>query len=154
MLAPAFVALLIVLFGWATPWLQQARVNREMAILLSKLPALEINSSDRKQLLEWSASQLEGSPPLPAELDKVEFHGAAAISVAAHKAVLLKMENEQRASLVIVDSPLTHDNRFHSLHEGFGSASLWSDGRSSYVLLFNGTDRELHAYMTRMGIIA
>jgi hypothetical protein len=31
---------------------------------------------------------------------------------------------------------------------------LWSDGRHSYVLLFNGTDQELHAYMTKMGIIA
>jgi hypothetical protein len=59
----------------------------------------------------------------------VEFRGAAAIRVAAHKAVLLKMNNEQRAS-------------------------LWSDGRHSYVLLFNGTDQELHAYMTKMGIIA
>jgi anti-sigma factor RsiW len=154
MLAPAFVALLIVLFVWAAPWLQLARVNREMAILLSKPPALEINSTDRKQLLEWSASQLEGSPTLPAELDKVKFRGAAAISVAAHKAVLLKMKNEERASLVIVDAPLTQDSRFHSMHEGSGSASLWSDGRRSYVLLFNGSDQELHAYMTRMGIIA
>ena len=154
MLAPAFVALLIVIFVWAAPWLQQARVKREMAILLSKPPALEINSTDRKQLLDWSASQFEGPPTLPAELDKVEFRGAAAISVAAHKAVLLKMENEERASLVIVDAPLTQDNRFHSMHEGSGSASLWSDGRRSYVLLFNGTDQELHAYMTRMGIIA
>jgi hypothetical protein len=30
----------------------------------------------------------------------------------------------------------------------------WSDGRRSYVLLFNGTDQELHVYMTKMGIIA
>src|ERR1700757_2615567 len=154
MLAPVFTALLIALFVWAAPWLQLARVDREMAILLSKPSALEINSTDRKQLLEWSASKLQGSPTLPAELDKVEFRGAVAISVAAHKAVLLKMENEQRASLVIVNAPLTQDTLFHSLHEGSGSASLWSDGRRSYVLLFNGTDQELHAYMTRLGIIA
>jgi hypothetical protein len=64
------------------------------------------------------------------------------------------MENEERASLVVVDAPLTQDNRFHSMHEGSGSASLWSDGRRSYVLLFKGTDQELHAYMTKMGIIA
>jgi hypothetical protein len=38
--------------------------------------------------------------------------------------------------------------------EGSGSASLWSDGRRSYVLLFNGTEQELHAYMTKMGITA
>jgi anti-sigma factor RsiW len=154
MLAPALVPLLIVLFMWVAPQLQQARLNREMAILLSKPPALEINSTDRKQLLEWSASQLEGPPTLPAELNKVEFRGAAAISVAAHRAVLLKMKNEQRASLVIVNARLTQDDRFHSMHEGSGSASLWSDGRRSYVLLFNGTEKELHAYMTKMGIIA
>jgi hypothetical protein len=129
MLAPALVPLLIVLFVWVAPRLQQARLNREMAILLSKPPALEINSTDRKQLFEWSASQLERSRSLPAELNKVEFRGAAAIRVAAHRAVLLKMNNEQRAS-------------------------LWSDGRHSYVLLFNGTDQELHAYMTKIGIIA
>lgn len=154
MLAPAFVALLIVLFVWVAPRWQQARLNREMAILLSRPPALEINSADRKQLLDWSASQLEGPPTLPSELDKVEFRGAVAINVAAHKAVLLKMKNEERASLVIVDAPLTQDNRFHSMPEGSGSASLWSDGRRSYVLLFNGTEQELHAYMTKMGITA
>jgi hypothetical protein len=154
MLASALVSLLVVLFVWVAPRFEQARLNREMAILLTKPPALEINSTDRKQLLEWSASQLEGPPALPAELDKVEFRGAAAIRVAAHKAVLLKMKNEQRASLVIVDAPLTQDNRFHTMQEGSGSSSLWSDGRRSYVLLFNGTDQELHAYMTKMGIIA
>jgi anti-sigma factor RsiW len=154
MLAPAFVALLIVLFVWIAPRWQQARLNGEMAILLSKPPALEINSADRKQLLDWSASRLEGPPTLPSELDKVEFRGAVAINVAAHKAVLLKMKNEERASLVIVDAPLTQDNRFHSMPEGSGSASLWSDGRRSYVLLFNGTEQELHAYMTKMGITA
>ena len=154
MLAPVLVPLLIVLSVWVAPQWQEARLNREVAILLSKPPSLEINSTDRKQLLAWSASRLEGPPTLPAELDRVEFRGAAAISIAAHKAVLLKMENEERASLVIVDSPLTQDNHFHSMHEGTGSASLWSDGRRSYVLLFNGTDQEMHAYMTRMGIMA
>ena len=152
LLAPAFMALLVALFVWAPPRLQQARVNREVASLLSQPPALEINSTDRKQLLAWSASQLEGSPTLPAALDKVEFRGAAAIRVAAHKAVLLKMKNEERASLVVVDAPLTQDNRFHLMHEGSGSASLWSDGRRSYVLLFIGSDKELHDYMTEMGI--
>ena len=154
MLAPAFAALLLVLFVSVPPRLQQARLNREMAILLSKPPALEINNADRKQLLEWSAGKLEGPATLPSELDKVEFGGAATISVMAHKAVLLKMKNEERASLVIVDAPLTQDNHFHSMPEGSGSASLWSDGRRSYVLLFNGTEQELHAYMTKMGIIA
>jgi hypothetical protein len=52
MLVPALVPLLIVLFVWVAPRLQQARLNRELAILLSKPPTLEINSTDRKQLLE------------------------------------------------------------------------------------------------------
>jgi hypothetical protein len=95
---------------------------------------------------------LEGPPTLPAELDKVDFRGAAAISVAAHKAVLLKMRNEERASLVVVSAPLTQDKGFHSMHESSGSASMWSDGRRSYVLLFNGSEQELDDYMTRMGI--
>ena len=154
MLALALVPLLVVLFVFLTPRFEQARLNRDMAILLSQPPDLEINSTDRKRLLAWSASQLQGPPTLPAELDKVEFRGAAAVRVAAHKAVLLKMKNEQRASLVIVDAPITQDSQFHSMHGGSGSASLWSDGRRSYVLLFNGTGQELHDYMTRMGIIA
>jgi hypothetical protein len=33
-----------------------------------------------------------------------------------------------------------------------GSASLCSDGRRTYVLLFNGSDREMRAYMAKMGI--
>src|SRR6201997_3873790 len=93
MLAPALVPLLIVLFVWVVPRFEQARLNREIAILLSKPPALEINSTDRKQLLEWSASQLAGPSTLPSDLDKVEFRGAATTTVAAHKAVLLKMKD-------------------------------------------------------------
>jgi hypothetical protein len=38
------------------------------------------------------------------------------------------------------------------MHETSGSASLWSDGRRTNVLLFNGSDREMRAYMTKMGI--
>lgn len=53
-----------------------------------------------------------------------------------------------------VNAPLTEDNRFHSMHEGSGSASLWSDGERSYALLFKGTDQELHACMAKMGINA
>ena len=74
--------------------------------------------------------------------------------MAAHKSRPSKKKNEERASLVIVDAPLAQDNRFHSMREGSGSASLWSDGRRSYLLLFSGTDQELHAYMTKMGITA
>jgi hypothetical protein len=38
------------------------------------------------------------------------------------------------------------------MHETSGSASLSSDGRRTYVLLFNGSDREMRAYMAKMGI--
>jgi len=38
------------------------------------------------------------------------------------------------------------------MHEKSSSASLWSDGRRTYVLLFDGNDREMRAYMATMGI--
>ena len=38
------------------------------------------------------------------------------------------------------------------MHETSGSASLWSDGRRICVLLFNASDREMRAYMAKMGI--
>jgi hypothetical protein len=87
-------------------------------------------------------------------LSKVEFRGAAAVTLVDHKAVLLKMKNEQRASLLIVDARLTQQNGFRTMHEKSGSASLWSDGRRTYVLLFDGNDQEMRAYMTKMGINA
>jgi hypothetical protein len=52
----------------------------------------------------------------------------------------------------IVDARLTQQNGFHSMHVTSGSASLWSDGRRTYVLLFNGSDREMRPYITKMGI--
>jgi hypothetical protein len=62
------------------------------------------------------------------------------------------MKNEQHASLLIVDACLTQPNGFHSMRETSGSASLWSDGRRTYALLFNGSDRGMRAYMAKMGI--
>lgn len=151
-LVPVFASLLIV-FLWAIrPQLQQMRLNREVAALLSAPPALQIDSADRHRLLEWSSAKLEGPPTLPAELSKVEFRGAAAVTLVNHKAVLLKMKNEERASLLIVDARLTQQDGFHTMHGKSGSASLWSDGSRTYVLLFDGNDQEMHAYMTEMGI--
>jgi hypothetical protein len=89
---------------------------------------------------------------LPAGLSNVDSHGAAVVTIADHKAVFLKMNNEQRASLLIVDARLTQQNGFQSMHETSGSASLWSDGRRTYVLLFSASDREMRAYMAKMGI--
>ena len=37
------------------------------------------------------------------------------------------------------------------MHETSGSASLWSDGRWTYVLLFNGSDREMRALHSEDG---
>jgi len=39
------------------------------------------------------------------------------------------------------------------MHETSGRASLWSDGRRTYVLLFNGINRKMRAYMAKMGIV-
>jgi hypothetical protein len=134
------------------PQMREARLNREVATLLSKPPVLQIAGTDRKMLLDWSAKILAGPSSLPPELDKVEFRGAAALSVEDHQAVLLKMKDEQRASLMIVDARLTQENGFRSMPEKSGSASLWSDGRRTYVLLYEGDFQEMHAYMVKMGI--
>jgi len=154
MFVPVFASLLLVFLLGIAPRLQQARLNREVATLLSTPPALQIDSTDRNQLLAWSAAKLESSSTLPAELSRVEFRGAAVVTIANHKAVYLKMKNERRASLLIVDARLTRQNGFHSMHENSGTASLWSDGRRTYVLLFNGSDQEMEAYMAKMGIAA
>ena len=153
MIALALVPLLIVLFVWVAPRFGQARLNREMAILLNTPPALEINTMDREQLLEWSAGRLKGSPTLPAELDKVEFRGAAAINVAAHKAVLLKMKNEQRASLVIVDAP--DAGRSFPLNAGrLRQRKPLVRRQAQLRSALQWHRRGLHAYMTKMGIIS
>lgn len=151
-LIPVFASLLIVFFLGIRPQLREARLNREVAALLSTPPALQFDSTDRHSLLEWSSARLDNPPALPAELSNLEFRGAAAVTLVDHKAVLLKMKNEQRASLLIVDARLTQQNGFHTMHEKSGSASLWSDGRRTYLLLFDGNDQEMHAYMTKMGI--
>jgi hypothetical protein len=134
------------------PRLREARLSREIVTLLSTAPPVQISSSDQRQLLAWSAQVLPGFSSLPPELKRVEFRGATALSVASHKAVLLQMKNERRASLLIVDALLTRKSGFSSVREKSGSASLWSDGRRTYVLLFEGSVQEMHAYMVQMGI--
>ena len=99
-------------------------------------------------------ASFRGLPVCPPELNKVEFRGATAVKLADHEGVLLKMKNEQRASLPIVDAHLTQESGFKSMHEKSGSASLWSDGRRTYVLLYEGSAQEMHAYMVQMGIEA
>jgi hypothetical protein len=152
-LLPIAAALLLGVMLGLGPWLQQARLSRQVATLLTHPPSAEINSTDQKQLLAWSAGALSGNAGLPPELSRVEFRAASSLKVASHKAVLLKMKNEQRASLLIIDAQLTAQNTIRSFHETAGSDSRWSDGRRTYVLLFQGSEQDMHAYMTRMGIV-
>ena len=152
-LLPIVASLLLgVTLGFG-PWLQEARLSRQVATLLSQPPSAEINSNDQKQLLAWSAGALSGDAGLPPELSRVEFRGASSLKVASHNAVLLKMKNEQRASLLIIDARLTGENTIKSFHETAGSDSRWSDGRRTYVLLFQGSEQDMHAYMYQMGIV-
>jgi hypothetical protein len=152
-LLPIAASLLVAVTFGLGPWLQEARLSRQVATLLSQPPSAEINSTDQKQLLAWSAGALSGNAGLPPELSRVEFGAASSLKVASHKAVLLKMKNEQRASLLIIDARLTAENTIKSFHETAGSDSRWSDGRRTYVLLFQGSEQDMHAYMTRMGIV-
>jgi hypothetical protein len=152
-LLPIAASLLVAVTLGLGPWLPEARLNRQVATLLSQPPSAEINSTDQKQLLAWSAGALSGNAGLPPELSRVEFRAASSLNVASHKAVLLKMKNEERASLLVIDARLTAENTFKSFHETAGSDSRWSDGRRTYVLLFQGSEQDMHAYMTRMGIV-
>jgi len=152
-LLPVAASLLVAVALGLGPWLQEARLSRQVATLLSQPPSAEINSSDQKQLLAWSAGALSGNAGLPPELSRVEFRAASSLKVASHKAVLLKMKNEERASLLVIDARLTAENTIKSFHETAGSDSRWSDGRRTYVLLFQGSEQDMHAYMTRMGIV-
>src|ERR1700757_5138774 len=109
-LLPIAASLLLgVTLGFG-PWFQEARLSRQVATLLSQPPSAEINSTDQKELLAWSAGALSGDPGLPPKLSRLDFRAASSLRVASHKAVLLKMNNEERASLLIVDARLTADN--------------------------------------------
>ena len=152
-LLPIAASLLLGIMPGLGPRLQEARLSRQVATLLSQPPSAEINSTDQRQLLAWSAGALSGDVELPPELSRVEFRAASSLNVASHKAVLLKMKNEERASLLIIDARLTAKNTIKSFHETAGSDSRWSDGRRTYVLLFQGSEQDMYAYMNRMGIV-
>jgi hypothetical protein len=152
-LLPIAASLLLGITLGLGPWLQEARLSKQVATLLTHPPSAEINSTDQKQLLAWSAGALSGNAGLPPELSRVEFLAGSSLKVASHKAVLLKMKNEQRASLLIIDARLTAENTIKSFHETAGSDSRWSDGQRTYVLLFQGSEQDMQAYMTRMSIV-
>jgi len=152
MILPIAASLLLGIMFGIGPRIQEARLGRQVASILNSPPAAEIDSTDQKQLLEWSAAALSGPEALPSELSRLQFRAATSLQVANHKAVLLSMKNERRASLLIVDALMTPGKTIKSFHDQEGSNTRWSDGRRTYVLLFRGTEQEMHAYMSRMGI--
>jgi len=152
MILPIAASLLLGITLGIGPRIQEARLGRQVTSILNSPPAAEINSTDQKQLLDWSAAALSGPAVLPSELSRVQFRAATSLKVGNHKAVLLSMKNERRASLLIVDALMTPEKTIESFHDREGSDSRWSDGRRTYVLLFQGNEQEMHAYMSRMGI--
>jgi anti-sigma factor RsiW len=152
LLVPLAASIVFVVALGVRPRLQEIRLHREITTLLSQPPEVQISSTDRQQLLSWSGKVVAGLSQLPPELNKVEFRGATSLNVENHKAVLFKMKNERRASLLVVDGQLAQTAGFKALRAQSGSASLWSDGRRTYVLLYEGSVEEMHAYMTLMGI--
>jgi hypothetical protein len=152
MMMPIAALALLVLTMPFLPVVQEYRLEHSVAGLLSSPPALQIASTDRGELLRWSDKVLPGSAPLPQLLSRVEFRGATLVDVADHKGVLLKMANEERASLLVFDHPVTSLSSIRSIHEKAGSVALWSDPQRTYALLFRGSVEDMHAYMSSMGI--
>lgn len=154
MLVPLVASLIaVVMLRWI-PRLQQNHLRNELGSLLSQPPESQMVTTNREQLLDWSANVLHGSSQLPPELSRVQFRGATALEVAHHKAVLLRMKNEPRASLLIVDGQLKKQSGFTVIAAATGNASIWSDNHRTYVLLFKGNRQEMQTYMVKMGIVA
>jgi anti-sigma factor RsiW len=150
------VAAMLLLTVWlgVMPRVRETQFEKQVAALLSRPPQEQITSSDQKELLSWSAAELGGSGELPPKLRKVTFRSASALSLGQHPAVLLKMKNEQRASLLVVSGVLTQGGQLRSFVEADGSGSHWSEGGKTYVVLFKGSEQDLNAYMQKMGIAA
>lgn len=152
MFLPIAACLLLCMMFGVGPRIQEAWLGRQVASILNNPPDAEINSTDQKQLLDWSAAALSGPTALRSELSRLQFRAATSLKVANHKAVLLSMKNERRASLLIIDALLASEKTIESFHDQEGSDSRWSDGRRTYVLLFRGSEQEMRAYMSTMGI--
>lgn len=151
-IGPALVFLgLAALLIW-TPSFHRQPLQNELGSLVLQPPPSEVVSTDRQALLSWSASILHISPQLPPELGRVQFKGATALEVTHHKAVLLKMKNEPRASLLVIDGSLTSRSGFTYIAVQNGNASLWSHGNNTYALLFHGNRRDMETYMQKVGI--
>ena len=154
MLIPLVASIVFAfLLGW-TPYMQQRQLHRELAALLTRPPAIQVVTTNRQDLLAWSSTVLPGSSQLPPELSRVQFRGGAAIEVAHHRAVMLRMKNEPRASLLVMDGAVRKSSGFTTIASETGNASLWTHDHRTYVLLFQGNRTDMQAYMVRMGIVA
>lgn len=152
--SPLAAVLLLTIGLGLMPFLREARFEKQIAILRSQPPAEQISSNDQKELLAWSAAALRGFTSFPPELQKVTFRSASVVALGQHEAVLLRMKNERRASLLVVNGVLTQTDRRQFYTGANGSDSHWSKDGRTYVLLFNGSAQELNHYMQQMGITA
>ena len=151
---PLAAAALLAVFFVSAPFLQTIRLQRQLSALLTQPPPSQLVSTDREQLLEWSAGVVHGPSQLPPELSRVQFRGAAAVHFPNHKAVLLQMKNEPRASLLVVDGRLSTKPGMTLTAVASGTEGIWADRERTYVLLFRGNTDETRKYMVKMGIVA
>ena len=154
MLLPLAASIVLAfVLGWV-PYLQQRQLNRELAALIERPPAPQMLTTNRQDLLTWSSNVLHGPSQLPPELSRVQFRGGTAVEVAHHRAVMLRMKNEPRASLLVMDGAIRNSSGFTTIASDAGNASLWTSNHKTYVLLFQGNRADMQAYMVRMGIVA
>jgi hypothetical protein len=153
MLVPVTAVLAIVALFVHVQW-HARTVIEQAATLLRSSPSLGVESGDRNQILRWTAKVEPGTDSLPDRLARLQFRGASAVKVDDRAAVLLRMENEPRASLLIVDAPFLGSRQIASRTADAGSLAYWTERRKTYVLLFRGNLQELQGYMQAMGITA
>lgn len=153
MLVPVTVVLAIVAVFVHSQW-RSRTVIEQAASLLRSSPPLGVEGGDRDQILHWTAQVEPGTDSLPDRLARLQFRGASALKVNHRTAVLLRMEHEPRASLLIVDAPLLGSRQIASRSADAGSLAYWTEQSKTYVLLFRGNLQELQGYMQAMGITA
>lgn len=152
-LIPTISALLAVAVYLGISYQRSENLTRQIGLLLINPPEPGIASRDQQAIAEWSSNVLPGALPLPNRLERVRFRAASSLEVASHRAVFLRMQNEKRASLLIVDGSLS-GLRIGKVHElkNVGMESRWADEGKTYILLFQGSKADMLGYMGRMGI--
>jgi hypothetical protein len=123
MLMPVAALALLMMTAPFLPVVQEYRLGHSVAALLSSPPAEQIVSTDRETLLRWSDRVLPGTASLSQLLSQVQFRGATVVEITHHKGVLLKMQNEQRASLLVFDHRVTPQSSIRSVQEKEGSVA-------------------------------